>query len=221
MLLSGGDYWFLYVLFEVYLIFPLLDLVREKTKAGFCVFLIVFIILSEQITCNIFCVNYVVYYIPFFMLGVILRDVGICDYSEKSWNLSLDHTGWLIFWGLSGLYCLRNFYQGVGNNLLHVAGCLAWFSVLLLLVRGMSENNLLKKYFSVAGKYSLQLYLFNGYLLVIFRELLVTICKITNPYIILAVISVTNCAGAILIVKYIVTKVKVLSRLCGIGERGN
>lgn len=64
--------------------------------------------------------------------------------------------------------------------------------------------------------FSLQFYLFNGYLLTVIRILICSILKIQTPLIIVVAIWIGNIAITLWICKYILPKFPRISRLCGI-----
>ena len=65
------------------------------------------------------------------------------------------------------------------------------------------------------GKYSLQLYLLDGYFLGVSRTVLVQVLACTNPLVIVAGNTLFDLAGAFGTAKYVLMKAKVLRVLCG------
>ena len=74
----------------------------------------------------------------------------------------------------------------------------------------------IKKSLIDCGKYSLQIYLFNGYLLAAIRIILCNILKINSPFLIAATIWIGDLAISLILCKYILPKMRLLARLCGI-----
>ena len=66
------------------------------------------------------------------------------------------------------------------------------------------------------SKYSLQIYLFNGYLLTAIRIILCNILKIQSPFLIAMTIWIGDLAISLILCKYILPKMRLLARLCGI-----
>lgn len=71
------------------------------------------------------------------------------------------------------------------------------------------------------SRYSLQMYLFDGYLLVLTRVLIVSIAGVTNAWVIIAFNFVIDTAGVFLISKYILGKWRILRIMTGIPDRGD
>lgn len=69
------------------------------------------------------------------------------------------------------------------------------------------------------SRFSLQLYLFNGYLLTIFRILVCSVLKVSIPIIIVLIIWLGNIAVTLMICKWGVPKVPFLCVCCGIERR--
>ncbi|MBQ7955059.1 MAG: acyltransferase [Lachnospiraceae bacterium] len=217
----GGDYWFLYVLFEISLLAPILLLIKEKAKVVYLVIIVVLLLLSGRITNEFLCINYVLNYLPYFMLGNLLNDIGVCEKAEKAYEKKIINKCLVVLIGaVLGTVCFVFYQNNYVNVFLHFIGVFAWFIAALFMISFVkNKEKILAKYMFLAGKYSLQMYLFNGYLMVLARELIVTFCGVSNPYVIMLFITLSNCLGALLIVELVIKKVKLFSGLCGIMER--
>ena len=155
------------------------------------------------------------------MIGNLFTDIGLCEKTEQEHEKKKGKKVLIILLGgVLGSVCFLLFRNSYPNALLHLVGVLAWFIAVLFLISFVgNKERVLTKYMMLAGKYSLQMYLFNGYLLVLAREFIVSFCGISNPYIIVLFIAVSNCLGALLIVELVIKKVKLFSVVCGIMER--
>ena len=71
------------------------------------------------------------------------------------------------------------------------------------------------QYFKAYGKYSLQLYLLNGFLLVISRTLVVSILNINNPIIIIVFNMLVNFYASYWLIKNICEKLNISKILMG------
>lgn len=69
---------------------------------------------------------------------------------------------------------------------------------------------------SECGKYTLQLYLFNGYLLVIIRTIVVSIMKISNPLIIVLAITIGNLIITLFLCKKVLPRIPAIRAICGL-----
>ena len=74
----------------------------------------------------------------------------------------------------------------------------------------------IKEFLIDCSKYSLQIYLFNGYLLTAIRIILCNILKIQSPFLIAMTIWIGDLAISLILCKYILPKMRLLARLCGI-----
>ena len=73
------------------------------------------------------------------------------------------------------------------------------------------------RFFETCSRYSLQMYLLDGYALVVTRTMLVSILGITNPVILILGNFVLDTAIVLAISKYIIDKVRPFRFLCGLG----
>ena len=94
--------------------------------------------------------------------------------------------------------------------LAELIGCYFWFLIAKCITK---TSNTFKNLFISCGKYSLQLYLFNGYLLVASRVIIVNVLKITNPFIIIFANTFVPICVTLLIVKFIINKFNILKLL--------
>ena len=84
---------------------------------------------------------------------------------------------------------------------------------------GSKIGKAIEKFLNNCSKYSLQLYLFNGFILVIVRTLLVSYLHITEPMVIVSLITFFNLLITLFICNYVLTKTRWLAWVCGTGER--
>ena len=106
--------------------------------------------------------------------------------------------------------------------LLHFIRAVAISYVLYIIVFIIGERNKTKAIRAIndilidCGKYSLQLYLFNGYLLMVIRIIICNIFKVESPFIIVMAIWFGNVAITLTLCKCILPKVPFLAKICGI-----
>lgn len=74
----------------------------------------------------------------------------------------------------------------------------------------------IKEFLMIAVNTPLQIYLFNGYLLTAIRIILCNILKIQSPFLIAMTIWIGDLAISLILCKYILPKMRLLARLCGI-----
>lgn len=146
IIFDGGEYWFLYVLFIIFLIYPLID----KLAANSMLFAAA---------------------LP--ALWLVLLKLGM------PWlNIPMALLGVLVF------YLCAQYGMVVGI-------------------------------FQRFGRYSLQIYLFNGFLLVISRTVIVSVLEVSNPFIIIAFNMLVDFFLSYIVIKYICERIKPAKILMG------
>lgn len=214
LLFKGGDYWFLYTIFLLYAIYPIIDRyiysIKRKTFFVICTILLgTFFSLSDTLV-----LDNIVYYIPYFMLGCMFRTIRR-DISRLWIGLS----SLLVYWGVE--LCFMNFELEDNNCFMTIRAIamIIFIYTIVMQLKSMKESrvlNAIKLMLGQCSKYSLQLYLFNGYLLVIFRILICNIMHIENAVIIVSGIWGGNILVTLFICKYIVPRKKLFMRVCGL-----
>jgi len=74
----------------------------------------------------------------------------------------------------------------------------------------------IKKLLTDCSKYSLQIYLFNGYLLTAIRIVLCNFLKVRDPFVIAMTIWIGDLAISLALCKWLLPKMPLFARLCGI-----
>lgn len=223
LLSRGGSYWFLYALFMLYLIYPIIEKVCKKPWIEFAVAVICIVVMEFVKLPGIFEFRRVVYYIPYFVLG---RYIVKLLQSDKENSLVLNFgiltVSLAVFMGLDWLF---DVYPEVITikYVRAVAMMMALYVPVHYLLRWVDSGNggakLSERFLNNCSTYSLQLYLFNGFILVIVRTLVVSILHIHNPIVIVCSIVVSNLLVTLLTCNYILPKIKWLAWLCGAGKR--
>lgn len=130
--------------------------------------------------------------------------------------------GLIIFIGLD---CLESYIGDELGAVLHFVRAIAICTVIccgVTLINKINNNPCVKLLYDVlidVSKYSLQIYLFNGYLLTVIRIIICSILKIRNPLIIVSSIWFWDLAISLTLCKYILHKVPLFAQLCGIKEK--
>lgn len=221
-LFKGGNYWFLYTLFVLYLIYPFVDKMLRKPwmEIGLGA-LLIFIQEFAEIP-NLFTVNRVIYYMPYFILG---RYLVTFLKSDKADSLYVNVVVFMI--SLSIFVILDRMY-GVTTNIVTIKYIRAMMMIIVVyvLVRYFvkySPLNIISKrlvqLLNNCSQYSLQIYLFNGFLLVGIRVIVVSILHIYNPIIIVSSLVLGNIFITLFVCKYLLPHTKWLGWLCGTGKR--
>lgn len=203
-LLTGGQYWFLYTLFIIFLIYPLIYKLQSKSSVLKVVTTILLLALSiVKINTSLFTLSAVSYYLMYFNIGNLIRNSNI-----KIYELKLPKQYFLIPVILFVLWIglLLSPFATVLRIPLALIGIVCCYF--------LSQSNLLVSIFERFGNYSLQLYLLNGFLLVLARTI---ICKLTTaPILIISFNMAITFVLPYFIIKYIVNRSKILKTLMGI-----
>ncbi|MDD3430124.1 MAG: acyltransferase [Oscillospiraceae bacterium] len=202
--LYGGSYWFLYTLFVIFLIFT--PIARFFKKPVPCALLILIIILYKVygFPSKMFCFNGFLQNMPYFLFGWLLQQY----YTEKvqtflaKWPVTLA-SGMVLLSSivLPGSYLIDMLYA--------LAGSLFFFGLVVRLKDGTFRNAL-----TLCGGYTLQFYLLSPFFLVFARVIFVSVLGITQPFILVCAIFLTQLAGSI-VCTYILRKIKFLRFLAG------
>lgn len=207
MLLYGGEYWFLYVLMIIFMVFPLIE---KKAKNKFGLILLVVVSCVLKFIPNLpdcFLVWRIAYHFFYFVVGYVLKrffDIEKAnDWVQRNKLLSVG--------GMAAIICIQIFFIPIYvtdfNQIYGIALCYI-FSVLC--------GQWIKKWLMGFGEYSLQLYLLNGFFLVFSRCLTINVLRIKSPLIIVVVNMIFDLVISYLVIKYIFAKSKILRRISGI-----
>ena len=207
MLFYGGDYWFLWTLFMIFLIIPTIhSLLRRGPVWEFGCLAALLIISCFSPKIDLFEVQSTLQYLFWFSCGVVLRNHWRFErYPGKKWFYAvaaalLAFTQLAIIWNNAFLYIVRFELCGAIGILLSLA-----------LTRYSWFNNA----FSPFGKYSLQLYLMNGLLLGISRVVICNILGVTIPAVIICFNMLVDFFLSYLLIKYILSKIPFVRTLMG------
>lgn len=200
MLFKGGELWFVYVLFIIFLIWPpILHRLSKKTLVGVILLMaVVANLVPGNFLDGIFLYPQVLSYSVYFLVGYLLRDMNR-DILKSNRNFGFALILFVIF---CCLFVQSIHIPFVWQYVLAFIGC--WFvwslSFQLLKVKSISRA------FEFCGKYSLSFYWLNGFALVPARMLIVKILHVEcTPIIAISIflICVISEVIAILIIKKI------------------
>lgn len=174
-LLRGGELWFLYVLFIIFLIWPeVLKRVKRHYILGTVLILAFVWPFLPNSGKEIFLYSRVIYYSIFFLLGFLLK-------GKMSW---IKETKYYIVFSISFvlLNCLLHdlfFSNVIGFYILNIIGCFFIWSLSNRMVENGGDQ-IAFKFFGFIGKNSLAFYWLNGYALVLARTAIVKIIDNDN-----------------------------------------
>ena len=207
MLFYGGDYWFLWTLFMIFLVFPAIHLLLRRGVAweiGCLVGLLILSLIRPSI--ELFQIENVLRYLFWFACGAVLRrHWRFENYPGRKWIYAagivlLAALQIALIWNHSFNYAARDLLCGAMGILLSIALTrFSWF------------NNA----FSRFGTYSLQLYLMNGLLLGISRIVICNILGVTIPAVIICFNMLVDFFLSYLLIKYVLAKIPFVRTLMG------
>ena len=219
LLFRGGGYWFLYVSFMIFMFYPALDKVLNKCfwlEVASCATLL---IIDQCVAVTSFLtLNTIIHYLPYFIFGRIIAKISGGGVPQIRLDV-LFSFGLIVFIGLDHLEIYTGDKLGAVLHFVRaIAICTAIYCCITLISKSNSNHcvKLLRDLFVDASEYSLQIYLFNGYLLTIIRIILCSILKIRNPLVIVGSIWLCDLAISLVLCKCILPKVPILAQMCGI-----
>lgn len=222
-LLYGTNYWFLYTLFLIFLIFPLIEKAMVNKAMQAVVLSVLFVLSLFNFWPELLSINKVVWYISFFATGYFIKQnlENVKTVVNKLFSKKV--AGFVCSVVLSGLWIALVFvdwkYFAELNYIListvKIAEAFLGIAAISLIVN-LTVNYRSSDAFVSLGKYSLQLYLLDGYMLVISRTLLIKVLGITNPVIIITGIYIFTLVPSYLLIRFIVDRFKVFRFLFGI-----
>ena len=223
LIFYGGSYWFLYTLFTVFMIYPLLEKIFTRPWMELSAVVVLLIAIEYVKIPEFFTLNYVFYYLPYFVLGRYL--VRLLQ-SERTKSHFVNAFLLIVSLGIyiaAGQILKNNSSMVVLTYLRAVAMIFVVYVPMHYLTRywekGFNFPGILVRFLNNCSKYSLQLYIFNGFILVAIRTFIVSILQIHNSVVIVSSIVAGNLIVTLLICNYLLPKSRWLSWLCGIGNR--
>ncbi len=211
--LTGGEYWFLYCLFLIFVLYiPIFFLQRNNKTLQIIIEVLLFgaaICLSYyKIPTDLFVINKLIYYLFFFNSGWLIKKYwnNLFDFRFKIEALNILVPAVLFsIWVSIITFRIVSGYEVVPYCLTTILAIITMFFV--------SKFHWFNFIFSRFGQYTLQLYLFNGFTLVASR---VIICKITsNPAAIICFNTFVDFYLTYLFIKYLWSKVKFFRFISG------
>lgn len=195
--------WFLYTLFFLFLLYPLIYRFLLKTRVSTAITTAAIASLAVvRPPIQLFSIDNVTYYLLFFHLGVLLKmsRVNVFDIQMTKKHVALFIAALVLWVGLV--------FSPFSSHVLMLSalvGSVACFYFTRLRV----FNNLFARF----GEYSMQLYLLNGYTLVVSRTI---ICRLTSmPVIIILFNLLIDFFVSYFIIKYVCRRIPVVNRVMG------
>lgn len=202
------------------MIFPVIASICDNSTfsctAGLCV---VILGASIGVTTDLFLINRVLQYLPYFYIGWLLRKKvkkGVSKAFWHYWPLGVILITFLLKVDASNKTYLKSFTMALGFcysliGFLYSTNNCKWFSSI-----AKCESNYVKRFVLSCGRYSLQLYLFNMYLQVMIRIMLCSVLGISNAFLIIAVGSALNFIVILPICSVLEKHTSILKCACGL-----
>lgn len=219
--LTGENYWFLYTLMIIFIVFPPIRRLFENRVVG---------AISLIVICALGMLPFIPYranlanaakYLLYFSLGYYLKlrfeenEQSCIVLAKRIATVPTWLIGFACWTALAYAMYKRSFpiprIPLLAVNIVTALLGIFTVSVFAVLIRRIR----ISKLFEEAGKYSLQLYLFNGFLLTLTRILLINVLHITSPIVIIAVIFSVSFFLSLAVIKFVVKPVKLFRVLCG------
>lgn len=222
MLLYGGNYWFLYVLFVIFAIYPVFERLGSNKKS--VLILLSIVCMFARFLVPTMCplrLDYFVKFFPYFAIGNMMHDLV-----QNSWRPTHHIPIYLCCIAVYVLSDIVMTVYSIGKPLDYVRA----FSIILLMIwvttdvvaKGTTRNGIFKSVRSFlisCSQFSLQLYLFNGFLLTAIRIVICKLAGIHNSILIVASIWIGNLVITLLLCEYIIPNIPVVRTLCGMNKK--
>ena len=206
---SGVTTWFIYTLFIIFLLFPILDKFIFK-KDKYCLFLYFLLGINmlnlEIFNVSIFTLNRILFYLTYFYFGYILKNYYEKFQENKYFNNNLIFIILIIF-------SICFLYKYSENNITKVIYPFIGFILCLKLSLFLKSYKEIK-FLEFCGKNSLVIYLLEPFFGAVYRVGLVRILDLRYHYIIVILFFVFKLLSCI-IGTVIINKIKILSLLFG------
>ncbi len=210
---SSAGYWFLYTMFMIALISPILKILLGKKYGNYYLLLIA---LSCFVTSCLFTVpeilsiNNLLFFMPFYIFGMILSGKGFSfdNYKIKPLVIVLGIMIYAIGFGVG-------YYTDFNDILCDYLQCFSGCVLIAILFAKISMAKFIKNRLLISGKYSLQYYLINAFIITGSRMFLVNVLNITNPIVIVLGIFIITYTVSELVSKYVIDTNKLFRTICG------
>jgi len=204
ILFCGGEYWFIYALFVIFAVYPIVYKLQMKHKAFMIATELLLLALAfVGIDTPLFTLDSICKYLFFFNTGMILKHSKLNLFDIKlSPALVACFLSATVLWLVTLFLPFHTYLVPLTASF----GIVAYYF--------LCSFDVFNKAFAPFGKYSLQLYLFNGFLLVISRTL---ICKLTeNPFIIITFNTAVCFLISYVLIRYVFARIPIVRNLMGI-----
>lgn len=231
LFLDGGGYWFLYALFEAFIIFAFIEKAFNKCNKSifycvlvfigtFCIFVQDFVVLPDLL-----CLKSFVPRFPYFIMGYLASRVvkkekyscvlptireTILSFLFLAIYFVIDYVHWQIF-ELSAVF------QFIRTSL--IIFCLFQLSRYYVVSVSNRKKTIVHRLLRNCSNYSMQLYLFTAYCLAIVRYVECTLLNITSAFITSFSIVFVTITITLILCRFILPHFPVVAFLCGVKSK--
>lgn len=209
LLYGGKTTWFIYTLFWLFILFPVIDkyIYQRKNTIYFILFLMLINIFDFKLfNMKMFSLNKILYYLIYFSIGYLLKDYYL-EIKEKVINNKKILIIFIIVFLFQRYF---SFKIPLINLLIPVLG-----TIIFLILSEMIKEKRIVNFFIFYGKNSLVFYLLEGFVLVIVRSTLIKIVPIEQNILFVSLYFILKILIVSIIIKCFVNKSKILSFLLG------
>jgi exopolysaccharide production protein ExoZ len=199
--------WFLYVLFEIFVVFS----ISRYITNNILILLGVYIILSLLPPVDIFMIGTLFCYLPVFTIGFISFRYGI--FNNQGVGLGIISLSFFIILIISNYFIN---YQGIAQRcfrlLIGVAGSIFWFSTAIQIGK---NNNKIIELMKYVGIYTMAIYLFHSQFMVAIQIFLLQVVKLSYPgFLGMALVTIIiGLSFPILLEKYCLNRYSIVAQL--------
>lgn len=209
----------------IFLIFPLLEKLCPGTVGQLCIALLCILVNKFFELPSILGIATVPAYLPYFITGHCLAR---CDLKAVAENVQKNKAQCILVWVAPvAIYCALDAVELVWGYELDLLGryvrAMAVISVLACLAfifnAVFRQNRIWSKLHDLlvdCSRYSLQVYVFNGYLMTLLRIVICRLLHITAPLVIVLGIWLGDLFITLVLCKYVCRKIPIIGTLCGI-----
>lgn len=195
-----APFWFLYALFFIFLLIPLVEKVAKGNSKKVFLFLGILHIIAIFFKFNIYAIDIVMQFAVYFYLGALLYKKGIKEYSNIQYTITI--VGYSI---LAVFYCYLEINSSISTIYLQIIkmilAILGTYVSLIIFkkIENKLENNLV---YNAISKYNFQIYLLHTIFIAGTRIVLIKVF-ISNFYIQLILGLVAGILGPIIFAKIV------------------
>ncbi|MHA5065625.1 acyltransferase family protein [Cetobacterium somerae] len=205
---SGAASWFVYSLFLLFLLFPIIETYIIKKDKYYFLGIVLFVLnlsgVANKIT--LFTLNQLVYMSFYFYMGYILKEnyEKKWDIFYKRWSVLIVVIFFMIGYKYDGITLTKILYPFLGI-----------ITTFLIAIKLKESEKKIIEFICFCGENSLALYLLEPFYATIYRVILVKVIPIEYNFLLVGTFFFLKLVSLYVVVKYIVNKNFILSSLVG------